>query len=114
MVIITLGAILPCLILDKQHCKKCNSSNNSAKKDCKFCGNYETGGNMSILNFLLATWKVHDINPHDYLKFIIAKFPYMWKCSNYYHPRGKKITSQNNEGCNSHKCYNLFLYVWAI
>jgi hypothetical protein len=51
------------------------------RKNYLFCGNDEAAENMSVVCSLLATCKAHDVNPRDYLNFIIAKMPYMQKAS---------------------------------
>ena len=51
------------------------------RKTYLFCGNDEAAENMSVVCSLMATCKVHDVNPLDYLNFIIAKMPYMQKAS---------------------------------
>ena len=51
------------------------------RKNYLFCGNDEAAENMSVVCSLLATCKAHDVNPRDYLNFIIAKMPYLQKAS---------------------------------
>ena len=51
------------------------------RKNYLFCGNHEAAENMSVVCSLLATCKAQDVNPRDYLNFIIAKMPYMQKAS---------------------------------
>lgn len=51
------------------------------RKNYLFCGNDEAAENMSVVCSLLATCKAHDVNPCDYLNFIIAKMPYMGKAT---------------------------------
>ena len=51
------------------------------RKNYLFCGNDEAAENMSVVFSQLANCKAHDVNPRDYLNFIIAKMPYMQKTS---------------------------------
>lgn len=51
------------------------------RKNYLFCVNNEATENMSAVCSLLATCKAHDVNPRDYLNFIIAKMPYMGKAT---------------------------------
>jgi hypothetical protein len=42
---------------------------------------YSTAENMSVVCSLLATCMAHEVNPRDYLNFIIAKMPYIRKAT---------------------------------
>ena len=47
-----------------------------SRKNYLFCGNHEAAVKMSVMCFLLAICKAHDVNPRDYLNGIIAQMPY--------------------------------------
>jgi transposase len=51
------------------------------RKNYLFCGNHDATVNMSVVCSLLATCKVQDVNPRDYLNDIIATMPYKKKAT---------------------------------
>ena len=49
------------------------------RKNYLFCGTHEAAVSMSVICSLLATCKVHEVNPRDYLNDVIARMPYLQK-----------------------------------
>lgn len=49
------------------------------RKNYLFCGNHEAAENMCVIISLLSTCRNHDVNPREYLNYIIARMPYMQK-----------------------------------
>ena len=47
------------------------------RKNYLFCGSHEGAGNMAVVCSLVATCKVQEVNPRDYLNDIIEKMPRM-------------------------------------
>ena len=49
------------------------------RKNYLFCGNHTAAENMAVVCSLLSTCKAQNVNPRDYLNYIIARMPYMEK-----------------------------------
>ena len=51
------------------------------RKNYLFCGNHDAAQNMAVVCSLLATCRNHDVNPRDYLNYVISQMPYHTKAS---------------------------------
>ena len=51
------------------------------RKNYLFCGNHEAAQNMAVVCSLLATCRNHDVNPRNYLNYVISQMPYHAKAS---------------------------------
>jgi transposase len=56
-----------------------------------FAGSHDAAQNAAMIYSLFATCKLHDVNPYDWLKYVLTVMPSFpsSRIKNYYHTTGK-------------------------